>query len=417
MKKDKLSLFKEQTLLTLLPDSEQAYLIQLHKQYRFSLQEFKFLTEAARDLFMWQSPEIKETWGNLEKQLPDSSDNVQRKKKLIKNFRLFKSSLDSHKEYPNSPAYQPRTVSNTERYDSSDKNIFGRCPVYSDKTLCCGLYTLDSVENCPFRCSYCSIQTFYEDAFIFQKNLEDKLNQIEIKAEEKYHIGTGQSSDALVWGNKDGLLDKLCGFAEKHQNVLLEFKTKSDNIQYFLENAIPKNIVCSWTLNTPVIIEHEEHLTATLDQRLKAARKVADKGIRIAFHFHPIISYKDCETDYQQVAEKVIQLFKPEEVPFITFGSLTLIKPAIKAIRKEGNLTKILQMPFSPDPHGKPTYPDQIKIRLFKTLYETFSDWHKQVYFYFCMEKPEIWEQVFGSRYKDNTEFSNDFFKKVCPWM
>lgn len=37
----------------------------------------------------------------------------------------------------------------------------GLCPVASEKTRCCNLLTLDAVESCGFDCSYCSIQSFY----------------------------------------------------------------------------------------------------------------------------------------------------------------------------------------------------------------------------------------------------------------
>ncbi|NIV72697.1 MAG: hypothetical protein GWN44_08470, partial [Calditrichae bacterium] len=73
---------------------------------------------------------------------------------------------------------------------------------------------------------------------------------------------------------------------------MLEFKTKSNNIRYFLENETPNNIVCSWSLNTSVIIENEEHFTASLEQRLQAARTIADYGIKVAFHFHPLVYYQ-----------------------------------------------------------------------------------------------------------------------------
>ena len=38
----------------------------------------------------------------------------------------------------------------------------GLCPVASEKEArCCNLLTLDAVESCGFDCSYCSIQSFY----------------------------------------------------------------------------------------------------------------------------------------------------------------------------------------------------------------------------------------------------------------
>jgi len=100
-------------------------------------------------------------------------------------------------------------------------------------------------------CSYCSIQSFYnQNTITFDSGFTQKLKNLQLDPNKTYHIGTGQSSDSLMWGNREGILDALFDFAFKNPNVILEFKTKSDNIKYFLENNVPKNILCTWSLNT-----------------------------------------------------------------------------------------------------------------------------------------------------------------------
>jgi len=301
----------------------------------------------------------------------------------------------------------------------SDKNIFGMCPVASEKTVCCNLKTIDAVENCIFGCSYCTIQTFYKSETVFDNNIAGKLANIQLDPERNYHIGTGQSSDSLAWGNKNGNLDDLCKFASDNPNVLLEFKTKSDNISYFLENEIPPNIVCSWSLNPQTIIDNEEHFTVSLENRLKAARSVADKGVKVSFHFHPIVYYDDWRLAYTDIAKKVQDVFRPEDVLFISFGSVTFIKPVLKKIRNLGFPTKITQMELVTDPHGKMTYPDNIKIEKFSTMYQAFSRWHEKVFFYLCMEKAELWEKSLGYVFLTNEEFEkamlDNVFSKIKP--
>ena len=121
-------------------------------------------------------------------------------------------------------------------YKKDDSSVFGDCPVRSERTLCCNLKTIDAVQNCAFGCSYCTIQTFYGDRVIVDAELPKKLASLNIERGRFYHIGTGQSSDSLVWGNRDGILDTLCEFAFKHPDVLLELKTKSANVEYFIKH-------------------------------------------------------------------------------------------------------------------------------------------------------------------------------------
>jgi spore photoproduct lyase len=86
-------------------------------------------------------------------------------------------------------------------------------------------------------------------------------------------------------------------------------------------------------------------------------------------------------------------MFHPDEIVFISFGSVTFIKPVIKKIRNLGFPTKILQMKFVTDPHGKLTYSDEIKIEKFSFMYNAFKEWRDKVFIYLCMEKSEIWEK------------------------
>jgi spore photoproduct lyase len=207
-----------------------------------------------------------------------------------------------------------------------------------------------------------------------------------------------------MWGNREGVLDALFDFARENPNVILEFKTKSDNIKYFLENDVPKNILCTYSLNTQTIIDNEEHLTASLEKRVNAARKLANKGVKVGFHFHPIVEYVNYLAEYKEVYELLLQTFKGEEVALISFGTLTFIKPVIKQLRSREFHTKITQIPHV-DASGKTSYPESTKIEMFKHAYESFAPWHKEVFFYLCMEEHSLWEKTLGHQYFTNNDF------------
>jgi len=231
-----------------------------------------------------------------------------------------------------------------------------------------------------------------------------------------YHIGTGQSSDSLMWGNRDGILDALFEFARKYPKVILEFKTKSNNIKYLLENEVPNNIVVTWSLNTPIIIKNEEHLTASLEERINSAKALTSKGILVGFHFHPIVQYENYLDDYEKIYKTLQKKFTPNQVVLISFGTLTFIKPVIKKLRERELKTKILQMPFETI-NGKQSYSLDVKKEMFKHAYNSFKSWHKKVYFYLCMEDHTLWKEVFDYEYSSNNQFEdfmlNNYMDKI----
>ena len=407
----KLQKFIPQTFFGLLDNEAQKFIQSIAFAFQFTFQEFRQVTEFARDLSMWGEKPLSQWWDqNIH--LEENRQNKDKALRLLNNH--INELKNTAKNYPPQGLVRPKKREKGKIVlKQSDKNIFGMCPVASEKTVCCNLKTIDAVENCIFGCSYCTIQTFYKSETVFDSNIAEKLANIKLDPDRNYHIGTGQSSDSLAWGNKHGNLDALCQFASDNPNVMLEFKTKSDNISYFLENDIPPNIVCSWSLNPQTIIDNEEHFTASLENRLNAARAVADKGVKVSFHFHPIVYYSDWKSAYTAIAKKVQEMFIPEEVLFISFGSVTFIKPVLKKIRKLGFPTKITQMQLVTDPHGKMTYPDEIKIEKFSTMYQAFEAWHSTVFFYLCMEKAELWEKSLGYVYSTNDQFEKDMLDNV----
>ena len=406
---DKFNAAIQNTFYTKLPLNEQEFIKTKAFELKFSHQELKQIIDIARDLAMWNEPSII-----------DILDEHTQKKVV---FARLRKSYDAIRSTPNSyEDFELKNIPTEQKYTfkTEPKEGFGLglCPVASEKTRCCNLLTLDAVESCGFDCSYCSIQSFYnQNTITFDSGFADKLKNLNLDKDKTYHIGTGQSSDSLMWGNREGILDALFLFAKENPNVLLEFKTKSDNIKYFLENTVPKNILCTWSLNTTTIIENEEHLAASLDKRINAARKVADKGVKVGFHFHPIVEYENYLNEYQEVYEKLILNFQAKEVALVSFGTLTFIKPVIKQLREREFRSKITQMPFE-DASGKSSYPDATKVEMFKHAYESFAPWHTKssddVFFYLCMEEHEMWKKTFGYQYSTNNDFERAMLSAYC---
>jgi len=400
----KTTAFVEQMLFGRLSGDHRRFIIQQARRHPFSQQDLKLLCDIAIDLEMWGSGNLAQIW-------PDESSFRQTDKALKKRvLQEIRNAWEALKFEPNQypeKSHAPKISAAAVPVLIEKKKLgLGYCPVASPKTRCCNLQTLDAVDNCGYGCSYCSIQSFFDGKEIsFDKRFADKLNQLELDPEKTYHIGTGQSSDSLMWGNSHGALEAVIQFAQRNPNVILEFKTKSANISHLLKSELPSNILCTWSLNTETIISQEEHGTASLDKRLEAARRVADKGVVVGFHFHPMVHYKQWKEDYQSVIHQVTEMFNPDEVALVSLGTLTFIKPVIREIRKRGVGSQILKLPLV-DAQGKYSYPDEIKIDMFSHAYLCFpNEWKKQVFFYLCMEAQALWRPVFGFTYDSNDEF------------
>jgi len=415
---EKLKLIEQTPLFMHLSEERRSFLKDKFLKYRMTFQEARKLIEMSIDFQMWDNENILlELWP-----MKVSENSKLEKQKIIRTIEKKWNELkESATDYSQAEKFKSDFSLGNYKFLPSKKEaedtILGKCPVASPKTLCCNLQTLDAVDNCSFGCSYCSIQSFYPEGEVyFEENLMSKLNRVEIDPDKKYHIGTGQSSDSLLVGNRGGILDDLMAFARKNPNIALELKTKSKNIHYLLQNDIPKNVICTWSINTQTIIDAEEHNTASLEERLQAAKHMSEKGNLVGFHFHPMIHYNEHKKEYALIAKKIQEMFTFEQIALISIGTLTFTKPVMVELRKKRVLSKVLQIPMV-DAAGKFSYPIETKIELFKNLYDSFAPWHNKLFFYFCMEDRKCWQEVFKYEYRDNNEFEkamlSSYFSKI----
>jgi spore photoproduct lyase len=394
-------------LFSSLCDEDVAFISSLLERYTISYQHMRQLIEYAIDLRMWMMDPLESLWDET---LHPSLKGKPRFKAL---FNALSSHIETIKQSPIFyEDFHPQIVTTHKPMiveESSSGRLLGRCPcpVEGELTRCCNVLTLDAVTQCGFQCSYCSVQSFYHQGEVhFTSDLKRELKELTLP-EGTWHIGTGQASDSLMWGDSHNLLSSISHFASTHPEIVVEFKTKSQRTDWLQTVPIPKNIVATWSLNAPTVIEKEEHKSASLMQRLLAARSVADRGIAVGFHLHPMVYFSDWEKEYQQVISTIDYLFSPEEVMMISFGTLTFSKSALRELRENNTPTRVHQMALT-ECAGKYSYPLEIKQQLFSFAYHTFPQKWKEAggpFFYLCMEPPELWEPTLGHSYPSNDAF------------
>ena len=377
----------------------------LFSRYRFTESQKLEIVKDEADLLQWKERSFMEL---APYESIDERQDGRKGEEYIRRMRGYVGNL-RHEETDYStfiPCTPPRRKHGIREIDKP--LVLGRCPcpVDGERTRCCNLRTLDAVEQCAFSCSYCSVQAFYNENEIHTiAGLREKLLSLELD-DSVWHIGTGQASDSLLLGDDHGTLSALSAFAEKHPDVIIELKSKSGRDVF--QHAYPRNMFFSWSLNAPTIIEKEEHLTATLEERLEDAERARDKGNIVGFHIHPMVYFRGWDEEYPGIAEEIEKRFRPEELYAISIGTLTFTKAVIRKLRQRGAESRVLEMEME-EAAGKYSYPPEIKRKMFSTVHAAFSEaFRKEVFFYLCMEDPSLWMPVLGREYSRDRDFEED---------
>lgn len=294
----------------------------------------------------------------------------------------------------------------SEQFDRSKKllhitpfkgKFFKRCPGSRPGLTCCNYFVLNLGLQCDMNCSYCYLQSFINTPIMkLYSNIDDALGELREMGttlrDQSMRIGTGEVIDSLSLDEISLYSQKLIGFFKDYPNWRLEFKTKSNKVDQFLDVPHAGNVIASWSINPQAVIASEEHQTASLQERLEAARKARDKGFQVSFHIDPMIEHIGWEKNYPDLVDQICADFSPKEIPYVSVGALRF-QPEQRHMMRDrfGGKSLVNQSELFPGHDGKYRYESGLRKRMYQSVLQAFKNQDPQWKVFICMENPETW--------------------------
>jgi spore photoproduct lyase len=277
------------------------------------------------------------------------------------------------------------------------------CPASSSKFACCGYLVLTLASNCPMDCSYCFLQEYLADnpAFQVYANYTDSFDELDRLCASargrSFRVGTGELADSLAFDSITSISRDLIDFFAARENLMLELKTKTDEIENLLDVDPRGRVLVSWTLSPDAVYRSSEHLTASPSARIAAARAVLDAGYRVAFHFDPLIAYPEAERDYILLIDELLDVVPPKQISFISMGGLRMTPRLRGAARSRfpGDPMLCGEDVLASDGRFRAFTP--LRVGLYRALAERFRKAGTEIPAYLCMEPASIHQHVFGA--------------------
>lgn len=268
--------------------------------------------------------------------------------------------------------------------------------------VCCDYRTLSFISNCHLECSYCILQDYLKNnpVISFFMNVEEILDEVDAflkqNPDRTFRIGTGELSDSLALDGITGFSSDLVPFAAQRSNMILELKTKSDQVDQLLKLDHRGKTVISWSVNPEIYVAQEEHKCASLADRLTAARKVADAGYKVAFHLDPLLDFPDWKEEYRGLVAHIRAAFDPDEISWISMGSLRFTPGLARTIKERWPKSKLLDGELFPTSDGKVRYLRGIREDLYAHVKGLLEEAFPQTTNYLCMETSPVWKKVYA---------------------
>jgi spore photoproduct lyase len=298
--------------------------------------------------------------------------------------------------------------------------FFKRCPGSRPGLACCNYFVLNWGVQCDLNCSYCYLQSFINSSVLtLYSNLEDGLQELDEMSkgplgQMQLRVGTGETVDSLSMDPLTLHSLSMVRFFRKHPRWTCEFKTKSNHVDAFLDEPHAGNVVVSWSINPSAIVAHEEHETASLEDRLDAAVRCRDKGFPIAFHIDPMIYFPDWQQAYAELIDQICARFSPACIPYLSVGSLRF-QPEQRAMMRErfGMDSWVNQGEMFLSRDGKLRYDRRLREEMYNFVVGEFKKRDQKWKLFMCMETPETWLATTGASPFKSQELSGLFDTRV----
>ena len=279
--------------------------------------------------------------------------------------------------------------------------FFKKCPGFQKGMACCNYFVLNLGFQCDMDCSYCYLQSFINSNYLtLYTNIEDaleELNSLTQWQDQPLRVGTGEVMDSLSMDPLTLYSRQLISFFKQHPAWKLEFKTKSDQVEQFLDCDHGGNVIVSWSLNPPHIIEAEEHGTAPFHARLGAAEKCLKKAYPVSFHLDPMVWHPEWKHNYGFLIHELTKRFSPKDISYLSLGALRF-QPEQKNMMRErfGMNSLVTQGETFKSKDGKLRYDYDLRKEMFEFVLQTFREHDSRWKIFICMEAPETWLDTFG---------------------
>jgi spore photoproduct lyase len=241
--------------------------------------------------------------------------------------------------------------------------------------------------NCIYDCRYCFLQGMFRSAnYVVFVNFEDF--QWEIEAKIRAARGGSGGSGANGARNGDALplfffsgydcdslaLEPVTRFAAtfvpffaRFPDAFLELRTKSTQIKSLLDiDAVP-NVVAAWSFTPEEVAEVTEHLTPSVDRRLRAMSRLAERGWRLGLRFEPLIYDRSYRERYRNLFAQVFSTVPVASLHSVSVGPFRLSDSAFRTVVRLYPEEPLFAAPMAEDGGGV-TYPRDLEQEMVETV-------------------------------------------------
>ena len=222
-----------------------------------------------------------------------------------------------------------------------------------------------AVMNCIYDCEYCFLKGMYpgRDICIFTDIRETFAELEELEKEFPVYVCASYNTDLNALESITGFVSEWCREAYEHENISVELRTKCSRTDIYENLQVSERAIFAFTLSPDEVTQKFEKGTPGLEARIEAVNAAMNAGFPVRLCFDPMIYFREWESSYSSMIEKVTDCVNLPEVKDISIGSFRISDQYLKNMRKKYPDSEVIQYPYVCE-GGYYQYPEKVRLRM-----------------------------------------------------
>ena len=209
--------------------------------------------------------------------------------------------------------------------------------------------------NCLYDCRYCFLQGMYRSAnYVVFVNYETFFQAIDEAIEEAdgqdICFFSGYDCDSLAFEGVTHFIEHALPIFRDRPDAWLELRTKSTRIDTLLAVESLPNCVVAFSFTPQEVSAALEHGVPSVERRLDAMRRLAERGWRLGLRFDPLIYSEDYRRQYRSLFEQVFAAIDGGALHSVSLGPFRLPRPFFRQLERMYGDEPLVAGPF--EDHG-----------------------------------------------------------------
>lgn len=187
----------------------------------------------------------------------------------------------------------------------------------------------------------------------------------------------------------------LVPFFAEHPWARLTLLTKSAHVDRLLDLDHREHSILSWSVNPPEVSAMFEENVPSIDERLEAMRRVAERGYPVRAIMMPIIPIEGWEDCYVAFTKRLLETLPIQR---LTLGGICIYRSARDLVERKVGIRNVVSQhidrayPTAGD--GRARYPRSLRHEVYSLITASARRLRPDLEIALCLEEEALWEST-----------------------